>query len=130
MRIGGLGAVLGSMQQEKSLTVIANNLANGATPGYKKDGVHFKTPSLRKHIHRWNRGAFVPQGILWTSPSMGLGFLKVKTDEGVLYTRAGNLTLNRQNMLATQDGWPVLGTSGPIRLTKSDMRVERKWSSL
>jgi len=46
----------------------------------------------------------------------GDGFLSVQTDQGTLYTRAGNLTANSSKQLVTQDGWPVLGKNGPITL--------------
>jgi flagellar basal-body rod protein FlgG len=46
----------------------------------------------------------------------GDGFLSVQTDKGILYTRAGNLTVNKDRQLVTQDGWQVLGTNAPITL--------------
>ena len=44
----------------------------------------------------------------------GDGFLTVQTDQGTLYTRAGNLAVNKAKQLVTRDGWPVLGKKGPI----------------
>ena len=46
----------------------------------------------------------------------GDGFLSVLTDLGIVYTRAGNLTLNSAKQLVTQDGRPVLGKNAPISI--------------
>ena len=49
----------------------------------------------------------------------------VQSEDGILYTRAGNLRLNRENVLVTQEGWPVLGKGGPITLENGELRVEK-----
>lgn len=43
-------------------------------------------------------------------------FLQVVTPQGVLLTRAGNLTLDANGFLVTADGEPVLGEAGPLRV--------------
>ena len=50
----------------------------------------------------------------------------MKTDQGVLYTRTGNLSLNRDGTLITQEGWPVLGKGGPISVNSKNatLRIE------
>jgi len=125
MRIGIYGAVLGAMQQEKTLNVLANNLANAATPGFKKESVHFED-AIRQSTH-----THMTQGRLQTTGNpldiavVGEGFLRVQSNQGVLYTRAGNLTLNADKVIVTREGWPVLGPNGPIRVEHSDVRIEK-----
>jgi flagellar basal-body rod protein FlgG len=53
----------------------------------------------------------------------GDGFLRVQTDQGVLYTRNGDLTVGRDGTLTTLEGWPVLGKSGPIQVPGSTVRI-------
>ncbi len=46
----------------------------------------------------------------------GRGFFCVQTPDGIQYTRRGDFTINSDEVLVTQDGWPVLGASGEIQL--------------
>ncbi len=125
MRIGHHAAVIGSRQQEKKLAVIANNLANVGTAGYKKDNAHFSHYINQTTYTAMDQGRVKSTGQPLDLALMGKGFFKVQTEEGVLYTRSGNLSLNEENILVTQEGWPVLGQSGPIELSNSDVRIER-----
>ena len=127
MRIGIFSATMGSIQQEKSLGVIANNIANAATPGYKRNMVQFQNYMWQSTYTRMEQGRVRPTSNPLDIALDGQGFLRVQTDEGIMYTRAGNLTLNKLNQLATLEGWPVLGQSGPIRLDeeKKELRIER-----
>ena len=127
MRIGIYSAAIGSMQQEKSLGIIANNIANAATPSFKRDVVDFKNYMSQSTHTRMEQGRIRSTGNPNDIALDGNGFLRVQTDEGIMYTRAGNLTLNKDNQLATQEGWPVLGQSGPIRLDEErrELRIER-----
>jgi flagellar basal-body rod protein FlgG len=40
----------------------------------------------------------------------------VQSPDGVVYTRRGNFTLNAEGTLVSQEGWPVLGDGGEIRV--------------
>jgi flagellar basal-body rod protein FlgF len=50
----------------------------------------------------------------------GKGFFSVESPDGPVYTRRGNFTLSPDGVLVTQEGWPVQGTSGEIRLDASN----------
>ncbi len=125
MRIGFYAAALGAFEQEKRLDVISNNLANAATPGYKRDSAHFKDFMFQSTYSRLDQGKVAQTGNPLDIALNGNGYLRVQTDEGTLFTRAGNLRLNRDNVLVTQEGWPVLGKSGPMTLETGDIRVEQ-----
>jgi len=116
MRIGIYGAAMGSMQQEKTLGVIANNISNAATPGFKKDIVQFKDFISQSTHTRMDQGRIRATNNPLDIALNGDGYLRVQSDKGVVFTRSGNLALNKDNQLATQDGWPVLGQSGPIQI--------------
>ena len=125
MKIGFYAAALGAFEQEKRLDVISNNLANAATPGYKRDSVHFRDFMFQSTYPRLDQGKIAQTGNPMDIALSGAGYLRVQSDEGILYTRAGNLRLNRENVLVTQEGWPVLGKAGPITVEKADFRVEQ-----
>ena len=118
MSIGVYALAPGTIQQSMSLDVIANNLANAGSPGYKKDGVLFDD-FMNQHTYTdMQQGTISQTGNPLDIALVGKGFLQVKSDQGIVYTRAGNLTLDNQHTLVTQSGWPVLGVDGqPIRLT-------------
>ncbi|MBP8646669.1 MAG: flagellar hook basal-body protein [Syntrophobacteraceae bacterium] len=125
MRIGIYGAALGAMQQEKAMDVLANNLANAATPGFKKETVHF-VDAIRQSTHtQMSQGRLQTTGNPLDIAVVGEGFLRVQSNQGVLYTRAGNLTVNADKIIVTREGWPVLGQNGPIRVEHSDVRIEK-----
>lgn len=55
----------------------------------------------------------------------GRGFFTIKTPEGVRYTRNGTFLIDKQGMLVTQQGNPVLGDKGPIYLKKNNFIVNQ-----
>ncbi len=123
MRLSPHTSVLGAIQQEKRMDIIANNLANAATPGFRKVGARFKdfmdlqtyTQTMQGPVHRTGN----PMDVAIN----GEGYFRVQTDQGERYTRAGNLTLDAQGRLVTADGWPVLGQGGIITLQGTDVRI-------
>jgi flagellar basal-body rod protein FlgF len=125
---------------ERHLAVIANNLANVNTNGFKGDqtlfeeylasGAHednFK-PADRRISYVQDRGSFhdLTQGGLQKTDNpldvaiSGSGFLAVQAAGGERYTRDGNLQINGTGQLVTNSGDAVLGTSGPIVFQPTD----------
>jgi len=128
MRIGFYAAALGSIQQGKSLDVISNNLANASTPGFKKDAPHFKDFIYQTTYTQMGQGRIHSTDSPLDIALSGDGMLRVQSDKGIVYTRAGNLSLNKDKTLVTQEGWPVLGQNGPIQLSgtaKTNVRIEQ-----
>ena len=56
----------------------------------------------------------------------GNGFFCVQTSEGIQYTRKGNFTLNQEGVLITQEGLPVLGDGGEIKIDGQDYVVDKE----
>ena len=125
---------------ERQLEVIANNLANVNTNGFKADHMLFEE-YLASGAHEDNfrgadrrvsyvqdRGTFrdlTEGGLQQTSNPLdvaiaGGGFLAVQSAGGERYTRDGNLHLNNVGQLVTASGDAVLGTSGPIVFQPTD----------
>lgn len=134
-------AAAAAMAYEKRLEIVANNLANVNTAGFKRDAVSFQAyllsdsgatvpvdppyPNPGQAESFWidyrSRTDFSPGPMKQTGGVMdlainGKGFFSVQAPEGVVYTRRGNFSLNAEGVLVTQEGWPVLGESGEIRL--------------
>jgi len=125
---------------ERQLNVVANNIANVNTTGYKADqslfeehlnsGAHednfvgrdrrVSYVQDRGTYHAFSQGPVTPTNNPLDLAIDGAGFLAVQTQAGERYTRDGNLQLNGQGQLVTAAGNPVLGTSGPIVFQPTD----------
>jgi flagellar basal-body rod protein FlgF len=125
---------------QRQLDVLANNIANVNTNGFKADeslfeeflnsGAHednFKAVD-RRVSYVQDRGTFhnLSQGAAQTTSNPldvaidGAGFLTVQTPGGERYTRDGNLQINNVGQLVTNDGNQVVGTAGPIVFQPTD----------
>jgi flagellar basal-body rod protein FlgF len=128
------------MVLERQMDVVANNVANVNTNGYKADKSLF-AEYLKSGAHEDNfvgqdrRVSFVLDGGIFKDFSQGPteqtknpldvaidggGFLAVQTPAGERYTRDGALQINNQGQLVTAGGNPVLGNSGPIVFQPTD----------
>ncbi|MDB5580211.1 MAG: flagellar basal-body rod protein FlgF [Bradyrhizobium sp.] len=128
---------------ERQMDVVANNVANVNTNGFKADRSLFEE-FLTSGAHEDNfaardrrisfvqdRGTFkdFSQGAseLTKNPLDvaidGPGFLVVQTPAGERYTRDGGLKINNQGQLVNSSGYPVLGGSGPIVLQPTDKEL-------
>jgi len=133
--------------QLDALEVLANNLANVNTTGFKEENAFFtflnqsledpgKPDNLNAVINRSIKteatlnpaaGSLTSTGRDLDVAIEGSGFLVVDTPHGTRYTRNGSLHLNAQSVLATSEGFPVMGADGrPITLGagKKDINTE------
>jgi flagellar basal-body rod protein FlgF len=119
-----------------ALDLLANNLANTNTPGYKAQYAFYRalpawlqaslTTPLNSAVNRYGvlGGARLDLSVgnLETTGNPtdvaleGGGFFSVQTKNGVRYTRSGNFQLNTQRQLVTVQGDVVLGEAGPIQI--------------
>ncbi len=131
------------MVLERQMDVVANNVANLNTTGFKSDNSLFEdylTPVARENrFPQPDRQVnFVLDNGTWRDMSPGPvqvtgnpldvaidgdGFLAVQTANGERYTRNGALQINAQGQLVTADGLPVLGDNGPIVFQPNDRNV-------
>ena len=114
---------------QQLLDVVAHNLANVSTNGYKREGVVFTDSFTRllsaadgREIGSLGSGATMKGqytvhevGSLTTTGNpldvaiqVGRGMFAVQTDNGTRYTRNGAFTLNSDRELVTKSGLPVL----------------------
>ena len=133
-------AATGALAYEKQLQLLSNNLANVNTAGFKKDRGRFREFSLSAAADSENlavqsgqtrapeywieygtytdfsAGALRKTGRPFDLALSGNGFFCVRTPDGVMYTRRGDFTVNADELLVTQEGFPVLGKGGEIRI--------------
>src|SRR5579872_644462 len=126
---------------ERELDVVANNIANINTTGYKADGSMFEEflSSSARGAGTASRVSFVQDRGTWRDMSAGpiehtgnpldvavsgKGFLVVQTPRGERYTRNGLFQINADGELVTSDGYQVLGDGGPIKLQRTDRQVQ------
>jgi len=129
-------AVIGLFRQERRHELIANNLSNAQTAGFKKDVPVFHR-IFSEAFSSYQLGEFetsvtsFQQGELQATRNPldlaieGEGFFKVKTPQGIRYTRSGNFRLNREGTLVQDSGYPVLGRTGEINLKGNQFSIDK-----
>ncbi len=125
------------------LDIVANNIANIDTTGYKGDNALFSQYLMPRasdgQFTGTDRGVsfvadsggwidFSPGAIQRTGNPLdvaidGSAYLAVQTPRGVRYTRNGALQTNATGQLVTDEGYPVVGDNGPITFQPGDHDV-------
>ncbi|MTI45251.1 flagellar basal-body rod protein FlgF [Roseibium hamelinense] len=127
------------------LDVVANNMANINTSGYKSqrllfeeylmpvaEATEFPTPDEDlSYVHdyasytNFTAGAIKLSGNEFDLAIEGDAFFAVQLPDGTeAYTRNGAFHLDNQGMLVTSEGQPVLTNGGPIFFNTEDGRVD------
>ena len=126
-----LSGMRGAMSRQ---TVIANNLANANTVGFRGEmtaartlwvqGPGFggrATASQEVVAANMAAGAINQTGRDLDIAMAGEAMLAVQAEDGSeTYTRRGDLMVSASGLLTTGDGRPVLGESGPLTLPPTD----------
>lgn len=117
-----LGRQSGLMRE---MQVVANNIANLSTAGYRREGVVFAEHVVRmdqgaslsmahatgRHIDL-RQGSLTQTGGTFDLAIQGEGFFLIETPEGQRLTRAGSFTPNATGELVTMDGNRLLDAGG------------------
>jgi flagellar basal-body rod protein FlgF len=131
------------MALQRELDVVANNLANLNTNGFKSDGNVFQEYLMPAARSEWfapsdRRMSYVVDRASWIDFSKGSvqqtgnpldlaidgdAFLVVQTPRGERFTRNGALQINAQGQLVTGEGFAVMGDNGPITLQPTDRQI-------
>ncbi len=108
----------------REMQVIANNIANTATTGFRQEGLIFaeyvaKTDmgsismaTAQIHDTSTLQGTLTQTGGQFDVGIQGDGFFLIQTPNGERLTRAGAFTPNANGDLVTSDGYPVLDPGG------------------
>lgn len=145
-----------ALDQQKRLEMLANNLANSTTLGFKQDlavfhlteestgqTVAMTAPEAAFVLPRdldlsmgtasatctdFSQGAMRHSGNRLDLALDGRGFFCIQTDDGVQYMRRGNFSLNADGLLVTDAGLPVLGEGGEITVQGHAVTVDEDGS--
>lgn len=108
---------------EARMAILANNLANVNTPGYKADQVSFSVvldeatglPDITaSQFTEMTAGPLEQTAGRLDVAIQGDGFFVVDTPDGRRFTRDGGFQLSGDGTLVTAEGHPVLGSGGPV----------------
>ncbi len=137
-------AAAGALLQQMRLDMLSNNLANVNTSGFKADQPLFRmnpsdtatttaaatepgriTPYAPPMEARTNydNGPLTRTGNSLDVAIVGKGFFEVQTPDGSRFTRKGNFTVNSDGVLATAEGWPILGQGGEIAIDEGAVEI-------
>ena len=140
---GVYAIVSGAIAQERRMDVVSRNLANAQTVGYKGEKILFTTvlaksvagspqsktqgdkvfSRIKGSFLDWKGGVARQTGNATDVALEGTGLFAVQTPRGAEYTRSGNFIVNQKRQLATMDGMPVMGQSGPMVIPPGKLLV-------
>jgi flagellar basal-body rod protein FlgF len=126
----------------RAMDVIANNIANASTPGFKREAAKFeefvtmmrpaegqtglqsvsfvKDAGVMRDI---GQGNIEQTGAPYDIAIAGKGFFAVQTPAGMRYTRDGHFSLDANGNLVTSQGYQVQGDGGAITITPTDGEI-------
>lgn len=123
----------------RAMDVIANNLANVSTPGFKREAAKFEeyitrvrpaedqkgpqTVSFVKDagvLRDSGQGNIEKTGATYDVALNGKGYFQVQTPSGMRYTRDGHFSLDANGNLVTSEGYQVQGDGGGITIAPTD----------
>jgi len=123
----------------ESLDLLANNVANASTGGYKADREFYSLyvapeaqdndpnstmPVIQKPWVDFSQGDVHSTGSPLDVALTGKGFFSVQSPGGPLYTRNGNFRLAADGKLVTSDGYAVQTSKGAALTLKSSRPIE------
>ena len=143
MDSGFYAACTALMARSQALDLVANNLANTSTPGYRGQHNLFRSilaaasgqlgSNLNLAINDYgilggsqvdlSQGNLEHTGNDLDLAIQGQGFFKVQTVNGPYYTRDGNFRVSAQGQLITAEGDPVLGENGLIHIVGGPVNI-------
>jgi flagellar basal-body rod protein FlgF len=117
-------ALSGQLVREQQMDLLANNIANLSTVGFKGQSMIFAEYLTSANGERaayvkdagtvrdWSQGPLTHTGNSLDVALQGEGFLQIQTANGIRYTRDGRMKLDANGQLVDLDGDPVLGDGG------------------
>lgn len=148
-------AATGMVAQQLRQEVISNNLANATTPGFKVEVAPLRSFPEVLLMRMEGRSPEAPMGIfssgvmvdelvtdftpgpleetgrptdlaLVDRPGSPPAFFAVQVGGEVRYTRNGSFKIGPAGFLETREGYPVLGSSGPLRVGEADWQIDSR----
>jgi len=143
MDSGYYAACTALMARSQALDLVANNLANTSTPGYRGQRSIFRSflaaasgqpaSNLNQAVNEYGilggsqldltQGSLERTGNDLDFAIQGAGFFVVQNAGGRFYTRNGNFQVSPQGQLVTASGDAVMGENGIIRIVGGPVSV-------
>jgi flagellar basal-body rod protein FlgF len=133
-------AAAGMQSRMQSLDLVANNLANSSTGGYKSDGEFFTlftseaagedesgpsaVPMIQRQWTDFGQGLLEPTNNPLDFGLSGKGFFVVQGPSGPLYTRNGHFRFSSTGALVTDEDYPLLQQNGQPFKTNTSQKLE------
>jgi flagellar basal body rod protein FlgG len=134
MKTDGIASAVGALRYwEMRQEVMANNLANASTDGFRAERVFARLldgerPAAESATDR-RAGTYRPTGNVFDVALGGDAFFVVKTADGERWSRGGSWQLDASGNLVDASGNAALGTKGPIRIStgvaSTDVTIDR-----
>jgi len=127
-----------TLSHVKRMDILANNLANVNSAGFKEDRLAFEpgvpeglpegveAPSSRlveKHYTDFSQGQLRFTGSTLDIAIEGKGFFTVQSEAGTFYTRKGNFRLSPEGEISTEEGHRLQGDSGALRVPEGTRAI-------
>jgi len=122
---GLYGAARSMHMRSRNIEVIANNIANIHTTGYKRELPFTEFLDRQTGQMQLTQLTDLSSGNLTKTDNPldlaleGNGFFMIETERGIELTRNGKFTLSQEGTLVDQDGNPVLTTNGELNLEET-----------
>lgn len=110
-----ISAASGMRARMESLDMLANNVANSGTVGFKTDKEFYslyeqELPVIQQQWTDFSQGTLTPTGNSLDLALSGRGFFSLNSPQGTIYTRGGQFQISKSNQLQTADGYTLRDT--------------------
>ncbi|HEY4361923.1 MAG TPA: flagellar hook basal-body protein [Bryobacteraceae bacterium] len=107
-----ISAASGMKSRMESLDMLANNIANSGTAGFKSDREFYnlykqELPVIEKQFTDYSQGTLTPTANPLDLALSGKGFFALNTPTGTVYTRNGQFQIAKSNQLQTAEGFTL-----------------------
>jgi flagellar basal-body rod protein FlgF len=110
-----ISAASGMNARMESLDMLANNIANSGTIGFKTDKEFYslyeqQLPMIQQQWIDFSQGMLTPTGNALDLALSGQGFFALNAPQGTIFTRTGQFQVSKSNQLQTAEGYTLRDT--------------------
>jgi len=110
-----ISAAGGMKTRLDSLDMLANNIANAGTAGFKTDREFYnlydeQLPTIETQWTDFSQGSLVQTGNPLNLALSGKGMFALNSPNGIVYTRDGEFRISKDNQLETVNGYTLRNT--------------------
>lgn len=115
----------------KNMDIVANNLANVNSTGFKRELpfseiiARYKDENI-KQLTDFKQGTLLSTGNPLDMALSGDAYFTLETPDGLEYTRKGQFRISQEGFLVNDQGFKVLGKSGPISLEGIQLEADNE----